>query len=242
MANVVARRLGWNDNRYADEGRLAAARRRRERRRAALRPLRRGREVHRPREARHARLGHGPLSFPPVLAKARQDPALADRIVQAYAPKTYDPNGRYIVIGSGIASVNEWANAIDVGAKCISLVRNPTPDEQDLNTPRCFFEALGIDAFQALDFDQRMEFLGRILKGTTPHRRGWDAKIARRPRGGPLRADHRRDRRDRAGPARPARAHHEQARRGPGLARRDRRRRRARASTSPRSRCRCCGG
>ena len=122
--------------------------------------------------------GHGPLSFPPVLAKARQDPALADRIVQAYAPKQYDPSGRYIVIGSGIASVNEWANAIDVGAKCISLVRNPTPDEQDLNTPRCFFEALGIDAFQNLDFDQRIEFLGRILKGTAPHRRGWEARIA----------------------------------------------------------------
>ena len=57
-------------------------------------------------------------------------------------------------------------------------MRNPTPDEQDLNTPRCFFEAFGIDAFQTLDFDQRIEFLGRILKGTSPHRRGWDAKIA----------------------------------------------------------------
>ena len=38
----------------------------------------------------------------------------------------------------------------------ISLLRNPEPDEQDLNTPRCFFEALGIDAFQALSFDQRI--------------------------------------------------------------------------------------
>ena len=102
---------------------------------------------------------------------------MADRIVQAYAPKQYDGKGRYVVIGSGIASVNEWANAIDAGAKCISLVRNPSPDEQDLNTPRCFFEALGIDAFQQLDFDQRIEFLGRILKGTAPNRRGWDAKI-----------------------------------------------------------------
>ena len=119
-------------------------------------------------------LGHGPLSFPPVLAKAREDPELADRVVQAYEPKQYDPSGRYIVIGAGIASVNEWANAIDAGAKVISLLRSPTPEEQDLNTPRCFFEALGIDAFQELDFDQRIEFLGRILKGTAPHRRGWE--------------------------------------------------------------------
>jgi len=175
-ANVVARRLGWNDNRHP----------------ARVGWLQREDVGGTPHfvvfdedarfigRAKHVMLacGHGPLSYPPVLAKARQDPALADRIVQAYAPKQYDGLGRYIVIGSGIASVNEWANAIDAGAKCISLVRNPMPDEQDLNTPRCFFEALGIDAFNALDFDQRIEFLGRILKGTSPHRRSWDQRIA----------------------------------------------------------------
>jgi len=81
------------------------------------------------------------------------------------------------VIGAGIASVNEWANALDAGAKVVSLLRNPSPDEQDLNTPRCFFEALGIDAFQGLPFDRRLEFLGQILKGTSPRRRGWEQKV-----------------------------------------------------------------
>jgi hypothetical protein len=177
QANVVARRLHWDDQRYP----------------AKVGWMQRGgldsgtphfvffdEKAQFAGRAKHVVLacGHGPLSFPPVLAKARKDPAMADRIVQAYAPKQYDAVGRYIVIGSGIASVNEWANALDAGAKCISLVRNPTPDEQDLNTPRCFFEAFGIDAFQTLDFDQRIEFLGRILKGTAPHRRGWDSKIA----------------------------------------------------------------
>jgi hypothetical protein len=178
QANIVARRLGWNDNRYPHKvGWLQRA------------GTANGDSPHFilfdenakfVGRAKHVMLavGHGPLSYPPVLAKARQDPAMADRIAQAYAPKQYDPNGRYIVIGSGIASVNEWANVLDIGARCISLVRNPTPDEQDLNTPRCFFEALGIDAFNALDFDARIEFLGRILKGTAPQRRGWDAKIA----------------------------------------------------------------
>jgi hypothetical protein len=84
-------------------------------------------------------VGHGPLAYPPALAMAREDPALADRIVQAYEPEAYDPDGRYVVIGAGIASVNEWANALDTGAKVISLLRSPTPDEQDLNT-RCFVE------------------------------------------------------------------------------------------------------
>ena len=38
----------------------------------------------------------------------------------------------------------------------IALRRNPAPDEQDLNVPRCLFEALGIDVFQGLPFEQRV--------------------------------------------------------------------------------------
>jgi hypothetical protein len=129
--------------------------------------------------ARHVMLalGHGPLVFPPVLAQARKDPALAERIVQAYGPKQYAEGGRYIVIGSGIASINEWANALDAGAKVIALRRNPAPDEQDLNVPRCLFEARGVDAFQELTFEQRLAFLGEVLRGTAPRRRGWLERI-----------------------------------------------------------------
>jgi hypothetical protein len=122
-------------------------------------------------------LGHGPLSFPPALAKALQDPALADRIAQAYAPKAYAPGGVYVVVGAGIAAVNEWANALDLGASVISLLRSAIPDEQDLNTPRCLFEAYGIDVFQALPFDRRLQYLAKVLKGTTPKRRSWEARI-----------------------------------------------------------------
>lgn len=122
-------------------------------------------------------LGHGPLAFPPLLAKAKMDPATGDRVVQAYEAKQYAPQGRYIVLGAGIASINEWANALDTGAKVIALRRNPAPDEQDLNVPRCLFEALGIDKFQGLPFEQRVAFLGSVLKGTTPRRRSWLARI-----------------------------------------------------------------
>ena len=43
--------------------------------------------------AKHVMLacGHGPLSFPPCSPRRGRIPLLADRIVQAYAPKTYDP-------------------------------------------------------------------------------------------------------------------------------------------------------
>jgi hypothetical protein len=125
--------------------------------------------------AKHVMLapGHGPLSFPPVLAKARKDPQLADRIVQAYEPKQYASGGRYIVLGAGIASVNEWANILDAGASALALTRNPQPETQDLNVPRCLFESVGIDAYVSLPFDQRVQFLGEVLRGTRPKRKQW---------------------------------------------------------------------
>ena len=175
-ATVVEQKLGWNDNRYPHRiGWLQ--------RESAGAPhfVLYDEEANFAGRAKHVMLavGHGPLAFPPVLAKAKADPELGDRIVQAYEPKVYARDGRYVVVGAGIASVNEWANALDVGAKVISLLRNPEPDEQDLNTPRCLFEALGVDTFQGLTFDQRVAFLGSILKGTSPKRRSWAERIER---------------------------------------------------------------
>jgi hypothetical protein len=129
--------------------------------------------------AKHVMLaiGHGPMTLPPVCASAKADPAVCERIVQAYEAKRYAAGGRYLVIGTGIASINEWANALDAGALVVALRRNPTPEDQDLNVPRCLFEAQGIDAFQGLPLDQRVAFLGRILKGTAPRRRSWLARV-----------------------------------------------------------------
>ena len=171
-AQVVQRRLGWDESRYPS--RIGWLQREGEGTSDPHFVLYDDEAAYAGR-ARHVILavGHGPLSFPPVLGAAKADPELGARIAQAYEAKAYDPNGRYIVVGAGIASVNEWANILDVGGRCVSLTRNPEPDEQDLNTPRCFFEALGIDAFQALSFEDRMRFLGHILKGTTPKRRNW---------------------------------------------------------------------
>jgi hypothetical protein len=129
--------------------------------------------------AKHVMLapGHGPLSFPPVLAKARKDPQLADRIVQAYEPKQYATEGRYVVLGAGIASVNEWANILEAGGSVLALTRNPQPDTQDLNVPRCFFESIGIDKYVSMPFEQRVQFLGQVLRGTRPERRSWNQVV-----------------------------------------------------------------
>lgn len=122
-------------------------------------------------------IGHGPLSFPGIYGRAREDPRMRERIVQAYEPKQYYRGGRYVVLGSGIASVNEWANCIEAGAQCIALRRNPQPDQQDLNVPRCLFDGSGIDAFQGLSFEDRVDFIGDALKGTAPTRRSWSEII-----------------------------------------------------------------
>lgn len=122
-------------------------------------------------------IGHGPLAFPGAYGEARERPEVADRVVQAYEAKTYQRGGRYIVVGSGIASINEWVNVLDAGAQCIALRRNPHPEEQDLNVPRCLFDGSGIDAFQGLSFDERLDFLGEALRGTSPARRGWAERI-----------------------------------------------------------------
>jgi len=124
-------------------------------------------------------VGHGPLAFPGVYGQARHDPATADRVLQAYESKHYHPGARYIVIGSGIASTNEWVNAVEAGASCIALRRNPHPDEQDLNVPRCLFDGSGIDAFEALSFEERLDFLEVVLRGTTPTRSAWVDELKR---------------------------------------------------------------
>ena len=173
-ATVVRRRLAWDDSRVP----LRVGWVQRE-----LQPLPHfvlyDEEANFIGRSKHVMLapGHGPLSFPPVLAKARKDPAHADRIVQAYEAKRYAPGGRYVVLGAGIASVNEWANILDAGGSVLALTRNPQPETQDLNVPRCLFESRGIDAYVSLPFDERVKFLGEVLRGSRPQRREWISKI-----------------------------------------------------------------
>ena len=154
--------------------------------------------------AKHVMLapGHGPLSFPPLLAKARKDPALADRIVQAYEPKQYAAGGRYIVLGAGIASVNEWANIIDAGGSVLALTRNEQPETQDLNVPRCLFESIGIDAYTRLPFDQRIESSARCCEARGPSAgSGWRGSKPARRKDGSTRSWARSTRSSRGAPA-----------------------------------------
>ena len=227
-ANIVAHKLGWNDQRYPTRiGWLQRA--------AASNGdtphfVLFDEDAQFVGRAKHVMIacGHGPLSFPPVLAKARQDPALADRIVQAYAPKQYDPSGRYIVIGSG-HRVGQRVGERDRRGGEVHLAR-AQPDAGRAGSEHAALLLRG--ARDRRVPEPRLRPADRVPRPdpeghrAAPPRLGGEDRD--RARGGPLRADHRRDRRDQAGPARPARARDEQARGGPGLARRQRHRHRNR--------------
>ena len=129
--------------------------------------------------AKHVMLapGHGPLSFPPVLAKARNGPGdrRSDRAgvrTQAVRPRrTVRRAGRRHRVGQ---RVGEHPRRRRLGA---GLTRNAQPETQDLNVPRCLFESRGIDAYVSLPFDERIKFLGEVLRGTRPDRREWLSRI-----------------------------------------------------------------
>ena len=198
-ASLVGRELGWYDARVRTRvGRLERG----------LEPVahftlydEQGEPLARARHMMLA-LGRGPLAFPPLLARARQDPALATAIIHAYEEKTYSSDGRCVVLGAGIAAGNECSNALSAGARVIALRRRAPTGVQDLNVPRCMFEARGIDAFQRLPFQERVAFLeGVLLRARRPSADcGWSGS-ARGSRE-PLR---RADRGDRHGPATPRR-------------------------------------
>ena len=165
-------------------------------------------------------LGHGPLALPPVLAQARRTTPRSAIGRRRRTSRSATRPGPLICVGAGIAAVNEWANALDVGASMISLLRSPEPDEQDLNAPRCLFEAYGIDAYPGFRSTSGWSFSARSSKGTTRGAGTGRRSRGGRPGGGPVRAADGRDRHRRA--AARVRVHITAQRRRTWLARRHR--------------------
>ena len=107
----------------------------------ALLALRRGREPDRPLQARadrdRPRPARASRASTARRATTRRPPTGSSR------PTSRRSTTRAAATSSsapGIAAVNEWVNCVDAGAQCIALRRNPHPDEQDLNVPRCLFD------------------------------------------------------------------------------------------------------
>ena len=129
-------------------------------------------------------LGHGPLSFPPTLAKAKAaDPEIDDRIVQAYEAKS-TPRRALHRARRG----HRLHQRMGQRARRRRQVHRPAPQPgarragpQRAALP---LRGAGHRHLPGLPFEQRVQFLGNVLKGTTPRRRSWlreDREGAQRP-------------------------------------------------------------
>ena len=122
-------------------------------------------------------LGHPGLAWPDEL---RGDP----RAVHAYEPHDYSDEVE--VVGAGMAAATEWVNALNAGARVVS-VRRREPARRPLNLPRELFSRRGLAAYHRTGPHERIGFLRTWLAPSYPPGRRWDEPLARGAREGRFR-------------------------------------------------------
>lgn len=119
-------------------------------------------------------LGHPGLAWPDGL---RDDP----RAIHAYEPHDYADEVE--VVGAGMAAATEWLNALDAGARVVS-VRRRDPARRPLNLPRQLFSRRGLAAYHRTGPHERVGVLRTWLAPSYPPGRRWDEPLERAARGG----------------------------------------------------------
>jgi hypothetical protein len=120
--------------------------------------------------------GHPGLAWPSPVMAAWDDPALGQRVIHAYQPKTYQPGEIVAVLGAGLGAAHEWLNALAAGAQVVAVWRQP-PLKQPLNAPRCLFNAAGLDDYRRLPSEGRLAVLRQIGLGSYPWRARWERQL-----------------------------------------------------------------
>jgi hypothetical protein len=123
--------------------------------------------------------GHAGLAFP---ADLDGDP----RTVHAYEPHEYAEEVE--VVGAGMAAATEWLNALDAGARVVS-VRRREPLRRPLNVEREFLSRRGLAGFHRTGRDERVALLRRFLAASYPPGRQWDEPLARATAAGRFRVE-----------------------------------------------------
>jgi hypothetical protein len=113
--------------------------------------------------------GHADLAVPDELAG---DP----RVVHAYEPHEYAHE--LTVVGAGMAAATEWLNALEAGARVVS-VRRREPVRRPLNVERQFFTRRGLSRYQRSGRAERVALLRRFTEPSYPPGRRWDEPVAR---------------------------------------------------------------
>jgi cation diffusion facilitator CzcD-associated flavoprotein CzcO len=113
--------------------------------------------------------GHADLAVPDELA---DDP----RVVHAYEPHEYAPD--VTVVGAGMAAATEWLNALEAGARVVS-VRRREPVRRPLNVERHFFTRRGLSRYHRSGRAERVALLRRFTEPSYPPGRAWDEPLTR---------------------------------------------------------------
>jgi cation diffusion facilitator CzcD-associated flavoprotein CzcO len=113
--------------------------------------------------------GHPGLALPDELAGDA-------RVVHAYEPHAYADE--VAVVGAGMAAATEWLNALESGARVVS-VRRREPARRPLNVPRSLFSKRGLSRFHATGPEERTAFLRDLLAPSYPPGRAWDEPLER---------------------------------------------------------------
>jgi cation diffusion facilitator CzcD-associated flavoprotein CzcO len=114
--------------------------------------------------------GHPGLNVPDELVG---DP----RVVHAYEPHEYADE--VAVVGAGMAAATEWLNALDAGARVVS-VRRRKPVRRPLNVPRPLFSRRGLAHFQTTGAEARAALLRELSTPSYPPGRRWDEPLESR--------------------------------------------------------------
>jgi hypothetical protein len=113
--------------------------------------------------------GHPGLALPDELAG---DP----RVVHAYEPHDYADE--VAIVGAGMAAATEWLNALQAGARVVSI-RRREPARRPLNVPRSLFSKRGLSRFHVKGPAERVAFLRELLAPSYPPGTAWDAPLER---------------------------------------------------------------
>ena len=122
-------------------------------------------------------LGHPGLAWPEELSSDA-------RTVHAYEPHEYADEVE--VVGAGMAAATEWLNALDAGARVLS-VRRREPARRPLNLPRELFSRRGLAAYHRTGPHERVGLLRTWLAPSYPPGRRWDEPLERAAREGRFR-------------------------------------------------------
>ncbi|MGH2447308.1 MAG: SidA/IucD/PvdA family monooxygenase, partial [Chloroflexota bacterium] len=119
--------------------------------------------------ARHVllALGHGEWRWPEVCAQQSARLELTGLLYHSYQPKQY-PADTVVVVGAGMAAMNEWVNVLRHGGRLIVVHRGRRLMEQALSAPRCSFSGPWLDRYHQMSPEDRGEVLSALSRGTVP--------------------------------------------------------------------------